>query len=64
MPDNGFGSKASSRSFLLRVYRIRADFETRRGGEGSVDILDSITLRDPDRHVRLRSSTSAPGTAC
>ena len=51
MPDNGFGTKANSRSFLLRLYRIRADFETRRGGEGTVDVLDSITLRDPDRHV-------------
>src|SRR5688500_2858461 len=28
MPDNGFGSKANSRSFLLRVYRVGADFET------------------------------------
>ncbi|CAA9485756.1 MAG: Putative transmembrane protein [uncultured Solirubrobacteraceae bacterium] len=51
MPDNGFGTKANSRSFLLRVYRIRARFETRSGGEGAVDVLDSITLRDPDRHV-------------
>lgn len=38
MPDNGFGSKANSRSFLLRLYRIRANFETRRGGDGSVDV--------------------------
>jgi len=68
MPDNGFGSKANSRSFLLRVYRVRADFETAphghddddhderdagggRGGDGSVEILDWITLRDPDRRI-------------
>ena len=51
MPDNGFGSKANSRSFLLRVYRVRADFETARGGEGDVEILDWITLRDPRRKV-------------
>lgn len=51
MPDNGFGSKANSRSFLLRVYRVRAGFETRSGGDGTVRVLDSITLRDPDNHV-------------
>ncbi len=51
MPDNGFGSKANSRSFLLRVYRVRADFETARGGSGEVQILDWITLRDPDERI-------------
>jgi hypothetical protein len=51
MPDNGFGSKANSRSFLLRVYQVKADFETRRGGSGDVEILDWITLRDPDRRI-------------
>lgn len=51
MPDNGFGSKANSRSFLLRVYRVRADFETARGGSGELEILDWITLRDPDGKI-------------
>jgi len=53
MPDNGFGSKANSPSFLLRVYRVHADFETAKakGGEGDVQILDWITLRDPDRRI-------------
>ncbi|MDQ3608984.1 MAG: esterase-like activity of phytase family protein, partial [Actinomycetota bacterium] len=51
MPDNGFGSKANSESFLLRVYRVRADFETARGGSGDVEILDWITLRDPDGRI-------------
>ena len=51
MPDNGFGTKENSRSFLLRVYRVRADFETARGGNGTVEILDWITLRDPDGKV-------------
>ncbi|MDQ3647335.1 MAG: esterase-like activity of phytase family protein [Actinomycetota bacterium] len=54
MPDNGFGSKANSRSFLLRVYRVRTDFETAKGGSGNVEILDWITLRDPDRKVPFR----------
>jgi hypothetical protein len=51
MPDNGFGNKANSRSFLLRVYRVRPDFETGRRGSGDVEILDWITLRDPDGNV-------------
>jgi hypothetical protein len=57
MPDNGFGSKANSRSFILRVYRVRADWETRRGGEGDVEILDWITLHDPDRKIPFQIVT-------
>jgi hypothetical protein len=51
MPDNGFGNKANSRSFLLRVYLVHADFETARGGDGDVTLLGSITLRDPGRRL-------------
>ena len=51
MPDNGFGNKANSRSFLLRVYKVRPQWETKRGGSGRVEILDQITLRDPDLKV-------------
>jgi hypothetical protein len=51
MPDNGFGAKGNSGDFLLRVYRIRPDFETARGGSGTVDVLGFIQLRDPDAKV-------------
>jgi hypothetical protein len=51
MPDNGFGNKANSRSFILRVYRVRAGWETARGGPGDVEILDWIDLRDPDELI-------------
>jgi glycerophosphoryl diester phosphodiesterase len=51
MPDNGFGSKANSRSFLLRVYLVRADFETAHGEGGEVALRGSITLRDPDHRI-------------
>jgi hypothetical protein len=51
MPDNGFGNKMNSRSFILRVYLVRADWETARGGEGDVEILDWIDLRDPDELI-------------
>jgi hypothetical protein len=47
MPDNGFGSKANSHSFILRVYRVKPHFHTARGGSGTVDVLDAISLRDP-----------------
>jgi hypothetical protein len=48
MPDNGYGTKANSFDFLLRLYRIAVDFETDRGGSGSVDVLGHIQLRDPN----------------
>jgi hypothetical protein len=51
MPDNGFGNKANSRSFVLRVYKVEPRFETRRGGSGQVEVLSAITLRDPDLKV-------------
>jgi hypothetical protein len=49
MPDNGFGSKANSRTFLLRVYRVRPRFEP--DATGTVKILEAITLRDPDHRI-------------
>jgi hypothetical protein len=51
MPDNGYGAKTNSGDFLLRVYRIRPDFETAKGGSGAVDVLGFIQLRDPDRRI-------------
>src|SRR5687768_12242977 len=48
MPDNGYGSKANSGDFLLRVYRIRPDFEAAKGGSGAVEVLGFVQLRDPD----------------
>ena len=51
MPDNGFGSKANSRSFLLRLYEVEVDWETAAGGDGDVEIEDWITLSDPHRRV-------------
>jgi hypothetical protein len=54
MPDNGFGTKANSRSFLLRLYKVRADFKTAQGGSGAVQLLDTITLRDPDHRIPFK----------
>jgi hypothetical protein len=49
--DNGFGGKNNSADFLLRLYRVRPDFETARGGSGTVQVESFIQLRDPDRKV-------------
>src|SRR3954451_12461020 len=51
MPDNGFGSKANSRSFILRLYKVRPKWKTEWSGKGDVKILDAITLSDPDGKV-------------
>jgi hypothetical protein len=32
MPDNGYGTKANSADYLLRVYHVTPDFKTARGG--------------------------------
>jgi glycerophosphoryl diester phosphodiesterase len=51
MPDNGFGTKANSRDFLIRAYYIRPDFKTARGGSGTVEVGDFISFRDPHRRI-------------
>jgi hypothetical protein len=51
MPDNGFGAKTNSGDFLLRLYKIRPDFVTRKGGSGEVDVRGFIELRDPNEKI-------------
>ena len=51
MPDNGFGAKANSRSFILRLYKVRPKWKTEWSGKGDVKILSAITLSDPDAKV-------------
>ncbi|MBB5957913.1 hypothetical protein FHS29_004521 [Saccharothrix tamanrassetensis] len=46
LSDNGYGSKANSADFALRIHRIAPDFAT-----GGVDVLGGIGLTDPNRHV-------------
>lgn len=49
--DNGFGAKANSADFLLRVYNVRPMWEKAYGGSGTVSVGDYIQLRDPDRRI-------------
>ncbi len=51
MPDNGFGNKANSRSFILRLYKVNPRWETEWSGNGRVNVQSAITLRDPDYKV-------------
>ncbi|WP_257458903.1 esterase-like activity of phytase family protein [Archangium lipolyticum] len=51
MPDNGFGTKNNSPDFLLRIYRIRPQFRTEKGGSGTVEVLSFVQLSDPDGKI-------------
>ncbi|MGN9844742.1 esterase-like activity of phytase family protein [Nonomuraea sp. H19] len=42
LSDNGFGNKANSADFLLRVHRVKPDFRTK-----SVQVLGGFNLTDP-----------------
>ncbi|KJK48795.1 hypothetical protein UK23_15950 [Lentzea aerocolonigenes] len=44
--DNGYGAKANSADWLLRINRIAPDFKT-----GAVDVVGGITLTDPNSHI-------------
>ncbi|GHH11093.1 glycosyl transferase family 1 [Streptomyces lanatus] len=46
LSDNGYGNKANSADFLLRVHRIKPDTRT-----GKVAVLGGFNLSDPYRHV-------------
>jgi len=46
LSDNGYGNKANSADFLLRVQRVGPVMST-----GKVDVLGGINLTDPDRKV-------------
>ncbi|MFI6458516.1 esterase-like activity of phytase family protein [Streptosporangium amethystogenes] len=46
LSDNGYGGKANSADFLLRVHRVKPDFK-----RGKVAVLGGFDLSDPDGHV-------------
>jgi hypothetical protein len=51
LSDNGFGNKANSPDYNLRVYTVRPEWRTAEGGAGTVEVLGFFQLRDPDRRV-------------
>jgi glycerophosphoryl diester phosphodiesterase len=50
-PDNGFGAKGNSADFLLRLYLVKPQWRTGKGGAGTVDVLRHITLSDPKHRI-------------
>lgn len=50
-PDSGYGRQDNSSDFLLRMYRVRADFQAERGRSGEISVEEFIQLRDPDRRI-------------
>ena len=54
MPDNGFGTKANSADFLLRVYKVKPAFETARGGTGAIKVQRFVSLRDPGHKIDFK----------
>ena len=46
LSDNGYGNKANSADFVLRIHRIAPDFDA-----GAVDVVGGINLTDPGGHV-------------
>jgi hypothetical protein len=44
-----FNSPQNSGDYLLRIYTVEVDMFTGRGGSGSVRVLDSLDLTDPER---------------
>ncbi|GEO96854.1 hypothetical protein KTU01_29770 [Kocuria turfanensis] len=51
MPDNGFGNRQNSGDFLLRLYLIAPQWETAEGGAGEIEVLETVSLRDPHHRV-------------
>jgi hypothetical protein len=56
MPDNGFGAKANSKDFLLRMYRITPLFESALFGDafgirGRILVGQYLSLRDPQHKI-------------
>lgn len=51
LADNGFGTRANSPDFLLRIYSLRPDFRTATGGSGEIRIEGFLNLSDPHHHL-------------
>jgi glycerophosphoryl diester phosphodiesterase len=51
LPDNGFGTKANSADFLLRMYRVTPRWQTASGGTGDIVVGKHLSLRDPDGRI-------------
>jgi alkaline phosphatase/secreted PhoX family phosphatase len=48
LSDNGYGNKANSADYLLRIYKVDPDFKTAEDGSGVAEWTDFIQLSDPN----------------
>ena len=51
LPDNGFGTKANSADFLLRLYRVTPDWQTAARRCRQIGVGEFLSLRDPDHRI-------------
>jgi len=51
LTDNGYGSRANSPDFLLRIYSLSVNFRTASGGSGRVTVNGFVSLSDPGEHI-------------
>jgi 2',3'-cyclic-nucleotide 2'-phosphodiesterase (5'-nucleotidase family)/alkaline phosphatase/endonuclease/exonuclease/phosphatase family metal-dependent hydrolase len=51
LSDNGFGAKANSSDYLLRIYKADPSFQGSENGDGSIDIDGFVQLSDPNRLI-------------
>ena len=51
MSDNGFGAQDNSSDYLLRLHYISTDLRTKHGGQGQVQHLSYIQLKDPNKLI-------------
>jgi 2',3'-cyclic-nucleotide 2'-phosphodiesterase (5'-nucleotidase family)/predicted extracellular nuclease len=51
LSDNGFGAKANSADYLLRLYLAEPKFKGAEDGNGSVEIKDFVQLSDPNKLI-------------
>ncbi len=51
LSDNGYGSKADSDDYLLRIFKVDPNFQTAEGGTGAAEVLDFIQLSDPNDFI-------------
>ncbi|MFN9657916.1 MAG: esterase-like activity of phytase family protein, partial [Dolichospermum sp.] len=57
-PDNGYGQKTNSADFLLRLYQVNPNLKTTANPTGgSVEFLNFIQFRDPDRRINIPNFT-------
>ena len=57
-PDNGYGQKTNSADFLLRAYQVNPILKTAGNPTGgSVEFLNYIQYRDPDKKINIPNFT-------